>query len=85
MKIFSPRKLDELLNNPCLKASGIAQVAGITGSALNAIRRGKRSPGYNTLAAIAQALNKPMDYFLEDENLVQQQKLPLCTKEVVNG
>lgn len=85
MKIFSPRKLDDLLNDPCLRPSGIAEVAGITGAALNAIRRGKRSPGYNTLAAIAQALHKPMDYFLEDEAIVRQQRLLLESQAVANG
>lgn len=85
MKVFSPKKLDDLLNNPCIRASGIATVAGISPKGLWQIRHGKRRPQFDTLAAIAQALNKPLDYFLEEEAVVNQQQMLLDTRSVANG
>ena len=85
MKIFSYRKLDEALSDPRVRASGIAQVAGINITTLRSLRLGLKKPKINTLVAIAQALNKPIDYFLEEEAIVQQQTLPLGNKGVVNA
>lgn len=80
MKVFSPHKLDELLRDPRVRPTGVALVAGISYEALSSIRKGKRKPRANTLAALAEALNKPMDYFLEEEAIVNQQQLALETK-----
>lgn len=82
MKIFSHRKLDELLSDPRIRISGVAKVAGVTVPTVNDIRKGKKKPMFNTVAGIAMALNKPIDYFMEDEALVRQQRLTLPSGKV---
>lgn len=84
MKIFSRRKLAEALDDPRIRLSGVAKVAGISVQAIYSIRDGRKSPKADTLSAIAYALNKPIDFFYEEEALLAQQTLPL-TKEVANG
>jgi|GEM_PF-4041258 len=67
MKVFSNKKLSELLGDPRVRASGIAEFAGISVQSLYAIRDGKSVPGANTLGALASAFGKSTDYFFEDE------------------
>lgn len=80
MKIFSHKKLAEVLADPRINASAVARMAKIDPTSLWLISKGKRIPKINTLAAIAHALDKPTDYFLEEESVLAQQELPLQTK-----
>jgi DNA-binding XRE family transcriptional regulator len=85
MKRFSPRKLAALLNDPRVRIAGVAKVAGITVQTLYAVRDGKNSPKSETVAAIAFALNKPIDYFYEEESVLAQHQLSLGERGVANG
>lgn len=79
MKIFSARKLAEVLEDPRIRLSGVAKVAKISTATIHAILNETRKPTANTLAAIAYALDKPIEYFYEEEEdvVLEQQKLAL--------
>ena len=79
MKVFSVKKLKDLLSDPRYHQAGIAESAGISRQTLYDIRDGRKHPKANTLFAIAWVLGKPADYFSEDvaDATVLQQKLAL--------
>lgn len=79
MKVFSVKKLKDLLSDPRYHQTGIAEAAGISRQTLYDVRDGRVHPKANTLFAIAWALGKPADYFSEDvaEAAARQQKLAL--------
>lgn len=67
MRKFSNTKLREALNDPRYRLTGIAEAAGIKVQSLYALRDGESVPTANTLAGLADALEKPLDYFFEPE------------------
>jgi transcriptional regulator with XRE-family HTH domain len=87
MKKFSYKKLDKFFDDECLNASAVAKKAGVSVNAISNMRNGTKVPKINTLAAVAFVLDKSVDFFLEDEAIVNQTSLPLSTtlKEAVNG
>lgn len=83
MKLFSAEILKDLLDEKCIKHSSLAMKAGIGTSTLSSIVKGQKIPNVNTLGRIAFILNKPVDYFYEDESVVRQARLQF--KEVSNA
>jgi transcriptional regulator with XRE-family HTH domain len=77
--VFSPRKLDELLGGKkrLINASEIARQAGISSTALSNIRKGEKRPSADTVSGIAYAFQKPIQYFFEDEDIVNQTQLEI--------
>jgi transcriptional regulator with XRE-family HTH domain len=86
-KLFSPRKVDELLGGRIrlMNASEIARQAGITSTALSSIRRGKKAPSLETLSGLAFAFGRPIEFFFEDEDIVHRWIRHTTLKEVTNG
>jgi len=52
---------------------GLADVLGITNPVVNTWVTGKRNPTVRTLKKIAAATGKPLDFFLQEDNSVNQQ------------
>jgi transcriptional regulator with XRE-family HTH domain len=67
VRVFQANKLALLLDDPTIKSSGVAKVARISPQTLAAIKQGEQEPKANTLVALADALQKPLDYFFEEE------------------
>jgi transcriptional regulator with XRE-family HTH domain len=72
MKLFSAQKLKHYIEEKCLKPSALASKAGIGSSTLSSIVHGQKIPNVNTLGRIAFILDKPVDFFYEDESIVMQ-------------
>jgi predicted transcriptional regulator len=89
MKIFSAEKLKSLLDEMCIRHSSLAMKAGIGTSTLSSIIHGHKIPNVNTLGRISWVLGKSVDYFFEDEAIVNQCRLQFASsspmKEVANG
>ena len=77
MKVFSCYKLAILLKDSRFNMSGIARAAGITPNTLWRIKAGRNKPDSDTLAAIADAFMKPIDYFYEDVEVVNHRQKQL--------
>lgn len=85
MKAFSYRKLASALDDPRIRIAGVAEIAGLRVQTLYTLRDGKAKPYADTVAALAFALNKPIDFFYEEAELVKHQQLLLDQKAVANG
>jgi transcriptional regulator with XRE-family HTH domain len=66
MRKFDNKKLDKLLSPETVNVSGVARQAGISNSTLIQLRNGDTSPRANTLVALADLFNVPMDYFFTE-------------------
>ena len=67
MRIFSSEKLNEVLDNPIVSVGGVRATAGLSYNGFDKIRKGESVPSANTLVAIADALQKPLDYFFVEK------------------
>ncbi len=76
MKIFSHRRLSDLLKDPKYKMSGVALSVGISPSGLAKIRRGESVPSANVVAGLSKVLGCPIDALFEESEHYS---------EVVNG
>jgi transcriptional regulator with XRE-family HTH domain len=68
MKKFSARKLDALLSDERVSIAGIQRFAGVSHNCIRKLRRGLSVPSANTLAVLAEAFEKPIEYFFEEES-----------------
>ena len=83
-KVFSPQVLDRLLGGPgpgkrrVINASAIAEKAGISSNYLSCLRKGeKNNPSADIVGGLAFALQKPIQVFFEDEDIVNQKQLKI--------
>lgn len=68
MRKFSNKKLADALNDPRYNLSAIAKMADISRSYLDGLLKGDyKNPGANFVVALADILEKPLEYFFEDD------------------
>ena len=59
--------LNRILNEQCMTHYRLAQLTGITHSAMSLYRNGKRKPHFDNLKKIADALNVSADELIKGE------------------
>jgi transcriptional regulator with XRE-family HTH domain len=75
------RKICILLDKKGMTVQDFYECTGIARSTVNRWDRRKVTPSLSTIKLVAEALNTPVSYFL-DENLILQEEVQVLKKEV---